>query len=535
MAAWEALGADDPVDIGSYRLLGILGTGGMGRVYLGRSPGGRLVAVKVVHRHLAADQRFRARFASEVSAARLVSGEAGGNRTAPVLAAEPEAEVPWVATGYVAGSDLADVVQEHGPLPERTVRALGSGLAEALGAVHAQGLVHRDVKPSNVLLALDGPHLIDFGITRAAESATHLTTTGVVVGSPGFMAPEQVTGETAVSSATDVFSLGALLAYAAAGRLPFPGTGTAQLLYRVVHTEPELDEVAPDSVRELIAACLAKDPAARPTLPEVVRLLDGEPSPSPLWLPPEVADAIGRRAVELLQLESGPAAPAPAPPAPPSVRPPEAVTVPAPAPPVHAPEAVTVRAPLRPVPPDTPAAARTAVRTAVLASRKPPAPPVPEEPPGGPSRKPGLWLGAGACVLLASVFTTWIMTQHGEPAPLPEAFIGRWNDAKTGYDNRLELTAGNEGNEVGTLVADIDDEEGSATCQYRLTLDRMESDGAYAHLKGTPTTSDNSGRCTGELRVSLQRMGYKGDRGENVLQFSAGGPVVSLGTLWQTG
>ncbi|MFJ4500657.1 hypothetical protein [Streptomyces sp. NPDC088864] len=127
------------------------------------------------------------------------------------------------------------------------------------------------------------------------------------------------------------------------------------------------------------------------------------------------------------------------------------------------------------------------------------------------------------------------MTQHGEPAPLPEAFIGRWNDAKTGYDNRLELTAGNEGNEVGTLVADIDDEEGSATCQYRLTLDRMESDGAYAHLKGTPTTSDNSGRCTGELRVSVQRMGYKGDRGENVLQFSADGPVVSLGSLWQTG
>ncbi|ADI03170.1 putative serine/threonine protein kinase [Streptomyces bingchenggensis BCW-1] len=434
-----SLGADDPAEVGAYRLLGVLGHGGMGRVYLGRSQGGRLVAVKVVHRHLAADERFRARFASEVAAARLVSGEQNHNRTAPVLTADPEAEVPWVATGYVAGSDLAHMVEEHGPLPERTVRALGIGLAEALGAVHAQGLVHRDVKPSNVLLALDGPHLIDFGIARAAEAATRLTSTGVAVGSPGFMAPEQVTGEAAVGPATDVFSLGTVLAYAASGQQPFPGESAAQLLYRVAHAEPRLDGVAPDAVKELVSACLAKDPAARPTLPEVVRALAGEQDAgasldSSRWLPTAVADDIGRRAVELLQLESGPADPGlPARP--------------------HSPTLVD----------SAPASGPNAATVTVTAQPKPETTAKPElankpEPPDAQAKKQGPWLAVGASALLAVlIFGVWNAFQDDDKtAALPNSFVGHWSDSANGYGNQLELNAGRVGEEVGRLTADVD-------------------------------------------------------------------------------
>ncbi|KAB8172765.1 protein kinase [Streptomyces sp. 3MP-14] len=286
-------------------MLGRLGRGGMGRVYLGRSAGGRTVAVKLVHSHIAAEQRFRTRFAREVAAARLV----GGEWTAPVLDADPEAEVPWVATGYVAGPDLARAVAAHGPLPERAARALGAGLAEGLAAVHARGLVHRDVKPSNVLLALDGPRLIDFGIARATEAGatTQLTTTGVSVGSPGYMSPEQALGEE-LGPATDVFSFGAVLAFAAGGRPPFPGSGVAQLLYRVVHEPPELDAV-PEALRPLVAACLAKRPDDRPRPVEVARACAGEANAASLvgpgWLPGPLVEEVSRLAVGLLDLDAG--------------------------------------------------------------------------------------------------------------------------------------------------------------------------------------------------------------------------------------
>ncbi|MER7788144.1 serine/threonine-protein kinase [Streptomyces sp. NPDC097640] len=504
-----SLGADDPAEVGSYRLLGVLGHGGMGRVYLGRSRGGRLVAVKVVHRHLAADERFRARFASEVAAARLVSGEAGHHRTAPVLTADPEAEVPWVATGYVAGSDLAHMVEEHGPLPERTVRALGIGLAEALGAVHAQGLVHRDVKPSNVLLALDGPHLIDFGIARAAESATRLTSTGVAVGSPGFMAPEQVTGEAAVGPATDVFSLGTVLAYAASGRQPFPGESAAQLLYRVAHAEPRLDGVAPDAVKELVSACLAKNPAARPTLPEVVRALAGGQGAgasldSSRWLPAAVADDIGRRAVELLQLESGPEDPGP----PPRPRSPTLVD-PAPA---SGPNAATVTVTVQPKP-------------------KPKSEPKTTDKP-----KQGPWVAVGACALLAVLaFGVWKALQDdGKPAALADPLVGRWSDSANGYGNQLELNAGRVGEEVGTLTADVDGENGSATCGYRLTLNRTDGDGWFAFFDADPM-SGNRAACNAPLEIQVQQQRFKGPNGEAVIQFGADDPVRTLGVLSHVG
>ncbi|MGW2637746.1 serine/threonine-protein kinase [Streptomyces sp. NPDC001348] len=302
----QPLAADEPAVIGPYRLLGRLGAGGMGRVYLGRSAGGRTVAVKIVHPHLALDDEFRARFRREIAAARRV----GGAWTAPVLDADPDAPVPWAATAYAAGPTVAAAVDADGPLPAHSVRALGAGLAEALAAVHELGLVHRDVKPSNVLVTLDGPLLIDFGIARATDGTASLTSSGVSVGSPGYMSPEQILGKD-VTGAADVFSLGAVLAYAATGEPPFPGNSSAALLYKVVHEEPELGALSGE-LREVAAACLAKDPGQRPLPGEVARRLapggaarlvaDG-------WLPGALVEQVSRSAVRLLNLEAAEAVP----------------------------------------------------------------------------------------------------------------------------------------------------------------------------------------------------------------------------------
>ncbi|MFI8896161.1 protein kinase domain-containing protein [Streptomyces paradoxus] len=294
------LDVDEPTVVGPYRLLGRLGSGGMGRVYLGRSAGGRTVAVKIVHPHFALDEEFRARFRREVEAARRV----GGAWTAPVLDADPGARVPWVATAYAAGPSLSAAVADGGPLPAHTVRALGAGLAEALAAVHELGLVHRDVKPSNVLLTLDGPLLIDFGIARATDGTASLTSTGVSIGSPGYMSPEQILGR-GVTGAADVFSLGAVLAYAATGRPPFPGDSSAALLYKVVHEEPELG-LLDGELRSLTAECLAKDPDTRPAPAQLARRLAPEGATRLVaggWLPGALVEQVSRSAVQLLNLE----------------------------------------------------------------------------------------------------------------------------------------------------------------------------------------------------------------------------------------
>ncbi|MFD3707548.1 protein kinase [Nocardia sp. NPDC058658] len=298
----QPLGPNDPRRIGDYRLLGVLGAGGMGKVYLGRNPGGRTVAVKVIRPDLI-DGEFRARFRREVAAAQSV----GGAFTAPVLDADVDAEAPWLATGYVAGISLTDAVSQFGPFAEPALVSLGHGLAEALVAVHAAGIVHRDLKPSNVMLAIDGPKVIDFGIARViAESA--LTTTGKFLGSPGFMCPEQVSGET-LGPACDVFALGGVLTFAAAGHGPFGTAEVMQMLWRIVYEQPRL-EALPASLRPLVESCLAKDPAARPTpqqvLSELARL--GTPQRAG-WLPPQVLGHISASAVRLLDLDSGPADP----------------------------------------------------------------------------------------------------------------------------------------------------------------------------------------------------------------------------------
>ncbi|MEU9209064.1 serine/threonine-protein kinase [Streptomyces sp. NPDC048415] len=303
----QPLGVDEPTAVGPYRLLGRLGSGGMGRVYLGRSAGGRTVAVKIVHPHFALDEEFRARFRREVDAARRV----GGAWTAPVLDADPDASVPWVATAYAAGPSLtAAVADGGGPLPGHSVRVLGAGLAEALSAVHALGLVHRDVKPSNVLLTLDGPLLIDFGIARATDGTASLTSTGVSVGSPGYMSPEQILGKGATGAA-DIFSLGAVLVYAATGEPPFPGDSSASLLYKVVHEEPRLGALKGE-LRALVAACLAKDPGARPAPDEVAARLAPQGAARLVtagWLPGALVEQVSRSAVQLLNLEATEGAP----------------------------------------------------------------------------------------------------------------------------------------------------------------------------------------------------------------------------------
>ncbi|MFJ9844674.1 serine/threonine-protein kinase [Kitasatospora sp. NPDC101155] len=271
----------DPTAVGGrYRLLARLGSGGMGIVYLGRSPGGRLVAVKCVHWDLATDPRFRFRFTQELEAARRV----GGFHTAQVVDADPDGDPPWLVTAYIPGPSLEAAVATHGPLPEPVLRVLGAGLAEALEAIHAVGLVHRDLKPSNVLLSDDGPRVIDFGIARALDGAS-ITRTQTVIGTPGYMAPEQIAGEP-VGPACDVFSLGRVLCHASGGD-PYGGGGNPQiLLYRILNTEPDLSSV-PEALRPIVAACLARRPQDRPTPAELLERL-GRPAydgPTGSWLP----------------------------------------------------------------------------------------------------------------------------------------------------------------------------------------------------------------------------------------------------------
>nr|WP_228454342.1 bifunctional serine/threonine-protein kinase/ABC transporter substrate-binding protein [Streptomyces alkaliphilus] len=296
---------DDPSKAGGYRLLGRLGAGGMGVVYLGRTEAGELVAVKMVRAGYAGDEGFRARFRREAEIARRVDNP----WTVRVLGADTEGERPWLATAFVAGPSLAEAVDRCGPLVEHGVRVLGRILADALAALHGGGLVHRDVKPGNVLLGHDGPRLIDFGIARPTDpGAAPLTADGVVVGTPGYLPPEQAEGGVP-GPAGDIFSLGCLLACAATGRPPF-GTGPADaLLYRTVHDEPDLDGT-PAGLLPVLRDCLAKDPDDRPGARELIRRLADDPrSPhrpverdATTWLPEDVVRLIAARAARSLEL-----------------------------------------------------------------------------------------------------------------------------------------------------------------------------------------------------------------------------------------
>ncbi|MEU2775709.1 serine/threonine-protein kinase [Streptomyces sp. NPDC007162] len=271
------LSSGDPRSIGGYTLLGRLGAGGMGVVYLGVSTSGRQVAVKLVHEPYAQEDEFRTRFRQEIAAARRVSGAF----TAPVLDADPDADRPWMATLYVPGLNLAEVVERDGPLRGPDLRALGLGLTEALRDIHRAGLVHRDLKPGNVLMTGDGPRVIDFGISRAADNQ-RLTTTGRMIGTPPFMSPEQLSSPRDVTPASDVFSLGSLLVFAAVGTGPFDADSPYITGYQVVFGTPDLGGV-PEALLGVVERCLDKDPAARPELTDVHRMLQELPESDAAW------------------------------------------------------------------------------------------------------------------------------------------------------------------------------------------------------------------------------------------------------------
>ncbi|NEB01846.1 serine/threonine-protein kinase [Streptomyces sp. SID13726] len=282
------LSAGDPESIGGYTLLGRLGAGGMGVVYLGVSASGRQVAVKLVHGSYAQQEEFRTRFRQEIAAARRVSGAF----TAPVVDADPDAERPWMATLYVPGLTLSEVVEKNGPLSQRELRTLGLGLAEALRDIHRVGLVHRDLKPSNVLMTEDGPRVIDFGISRASDNQS-LTMTGNVIGTPPFMSPEQLASPRDVTPASDVFSLGSLLVFAAVGTGPFDADTPYMTGYQVMYESPDLDGV-PEALLGLVGSCLDKDPAARPELADLHRSFQALPE-SDVTAAPRAVGAVKRR------------------------------------------------------------------------------------------------------------------------------------------------------------------------------------------------------------------------------------------------
>jgi eukaryotic-like serine/threonine-protein kinase len=528
-AGLAPLGARDPRQIGEYRLLGRLGEGGMGRVFLARSDRGRTVAVKLVRAELADEEEFRARFRREVRAAQQV----GGEWTAPVLDADTEAETPWLATGYLAGLSLQQVIGGSGtPLPERTVRILAAGLARALGSIHTAGIIHRDLKPSNVLITIDGPRVIDFGIARALEAVTGngVTRTGAAVGSPGFMSPEQVRGEP-LTPACDVFSLGSVLTYAATGRQPFGTADSAAhaLMYRVAQEEPDLSAL-PEGLHELISGCLAKDPAQRPTPDQLVALAErdgaGPGADEEPWLPGALTARLGRHAVELLEAENPhgeePADDAPAP---------AGAPAPAPADPgVHAlPTSVSPTPagggtpPPRPVPhsptPYPPPAAHQG-RPAFAAPA--PAPAAPR-----PRRRIGTALLTVAALALAGAGAATAYSLLGEkdsgvrsadanggnPSPgparpaahggIPTDYLGTWETTvgDSGTDvRRFTLTQGGAGDTVLTMTAT----GASYRCEFTATL---TSAGPPVRLGPSTVVSGPSDSCTPGKPSTLEMVG----------------------------
>ncbi|WP_329102503.1 serine/threonine-protein kinase [Streptomyces sp. NBC_01439] len=339
----ERVGPAGPTHVGPFKVAGVLGQGGMGRVLLCAGPDGRLVAVKQVLAHFADDEGFRARFRREVAASRKVSGA----YTAAVMDADPDAPTPWLASVFVSGPSLGDVVKADGALKEAVVHRIAAGLASALAEIHRAGLIHRDLKPDNVLLTEDGVRVIDLGIARATEGEvegdTGLTRTGWVIGSPSFMSPEQAESKP-LTPASDVFSLGSMLVMAFTGSSPFAGASTLRTLYDVVHATPDLSAV-PDGLRGIVERCLAKDPADRPTPAELLELL-GPVAPAGLQWPPAVYRMLAAQRADIDRLLSGDTADVEVPPEPERV---------------PAPDAVVERAAevAEPVPPTEPASAPT--------------------------------------------------------------------------------------------------------------------------------------------------------------------------------
>lgn len=371
---FQPLAGDDPTTIAGYRLAARLGAGGMGKVYLSYTPGGRPVAIKVIRPEFGEDPEFRRRFAQEVRSAQRVQGLF----TAPVIDADTDGTQPWLATAYVPGPSLADAVTAYGALPVETVLLLIAGMAEALHVIHGAGIVHRDLKPSNVLLAADGPRVIDFGIAYAAD-ATSLTGSGVTIGTPSFMAPEQAAGRR-VTPATDIFALGQVAAFAATG-VPAFGEGTSHgVLYRIVHEEPDLTGV-PERLTELVTRCLAKDAEARPSITEVIGLCQSANAETVLrrpedWLPAPVTAEITKRAAAPAPAQIPP--PPPTAPSQPAAYAPTAAASPATPPPSQPVAYASAQTPPAYAP--TAAAPSQPASYAPIAAAQTPPPPAPSQP-----------------------------------------------------------------------------------------------------------------------------------------------------------
>ncbi|GGT24489.1 outer membrane protein assembly factor BamB family protein [Streptomyces chromofuscus] len=355
----DQLTQHDPRRIGPFEVLGRLGAGGMGLVYLARSASGRRVAIKTVRTELAEDQLFRVRFTREVEAARAVSGF----YTAAVVDADPRAAVPWLATAYVPAPSLEEIVNDCGPLPAQAVRWLAAGVAEALQSIHGAGLVHRDLKPSNVLVVEDGPRVIDFGIASGVSN-TRLTMTNVAVGTPAYMSPEQAKDSRSVTGASDVFSLGSTLVFAATGHPPFHGANPVETVFMLLREGPDLDGL-PDELRPLIESCMQMDPSARPTPADLQAQLaphlfgsgSDDSGTASAWLPEKAVGLIesrrgGRPAPPTSAAGRGSGRPPAVPPPPPHdpVVPAPPVTAPPVPAPVGAPDAGPVRLAGAPVP-----------------------------------------------------------------------------------------------------------------------------------------------------------------------------------------
>ncbi|MFG3253762.1 serine/threonine-protein kinase [Streptomyces sp. NPDC048172] len=566
------LAPDDPAEIGGYRLLSRLGTGGMGRVYLARSEGGRTVAVKLIKNELAQEELFRTRFRLEVEAARRV----GDRWTAPVLDADTEAATPWVATGYIAGPALDQVIAAghagqglgHGPLPADSLRVLAYGLASALLDIHGAGLVHRDLKPSNVLLTIDGPRVIDFGIARALDEVPEstLTSTGMVVGSPSFMSPEQIrSGQ--VTPASDVFCLGAVLAYAATGRPPFGSGGGAggvhSVMFRIASEEPDLEGVE-EPMRELIADCLAKEPEARPAPEEIVARVQPVSfgASAPPWLPSALIAELGRQAVQLLDTDTPPSGsgglppePAPAPepaPEPSSARTPDTTgsgavaSAPAPEPvpdpaaayghAAYAPEPDTSQVPRFPPPgPDPYGIQGTPPQTPspnFAQQRYEPAPPPPRR-----SRRVLVAVGALAAVVVlgglgfaatgAEVPLIGGKSGGGKEAhttDVPRAYLGTWSGPverdgePTGQYRRFVITKG----EVGEVVATSLSLGDKYACESDGKLTARPSASAGLRLDTKVVRSIPANKCSAIGEHTLT------EAGDGALKWNAGGRTAVL-------
>ncbi|MGW0584417.1 serine/threonine-protein kinase, partial [Streptomyces sp. NPDC002920] len=463
----QVLEPGDPRRMGDFTLLGRLGSGGMGQVFLGRSAGGRAAAVKVVKAALAEVPEFRARFRQEVAALHRV----GGEWTAPVLGADTEAAAPWVATEYVPGPSLHQVVESsYGPLPEATLHSLAGRLARALRAIHGAGLVHRDIKPSNILLTVDGPRIIDFGIARALDTVAGSlrTSTGVVLGSPGFMSPEQVRGQR-VTPAADIFSLGSVLVYAATGRLPFGAAelGLHALMFRIAEEEPDLTGV-PQTLTGLVTSCFAKDPQRRPTAEQLaVHTRTDADGP---WLPAELLAELGRLAARMLTAETPPQGS-----------------------PTHS------KRRWRPVLAGVVALAAVATGTA-LALR-------------GDGEKDPAAGGAPSATASASESAS----PSAEPG-IPDEFVGAWEGVLEGNSElpkrvlRLEVSPGRPGDKVAAYI----DTDGDLQCTGRSKLVSADADTLVVG-KGQVTAGVPQGRCT---PLSQQTLTV---RSRDVLVWKSGG------------